>query len=46
MNAAQWRKNGMMEVGKVRVVGDVWGCGDWCNGMIMMTMNMNIKKQK
>ena len=27
VNAAEWRKNGMMEVGKGRVVGDVWGCG-------------------
>ena len=31
VNAAQWRKNGMMEVGEGRLVGDVRGCG-WCCG--------------
>ena len=30
VNAAQWRKNGMMEVGG-GVVGDMRGCG-WCCG--------------
>ena len=44
VNAAQWRKNGMIEVGEGKVVGDVRGCwwcyGDICNGMIMMTINM------
>ena len=47
VNAAQWRKNGMMEVGEGKVVGDVRGCGwcygDRCNGMIMMTINMKKK---
>ena len=47
VNAAQWRKNGMMEVGEGKVVGDVRGCGwcygDRCNGMIMMTINMRKK---
>ena len=41
---SQWRKNGIMEVGEGKVVGDVRGCG-WCYGdrfnwMIMMTINM------
>ena len=44
VNAAQWRKNGLMEVGEGKVVGDVRGCGwcygDRCNWMIMMTINM------
>ena len=32
VNAAQWRKNGMMEVGGGGgVVGDMRGCG-WCCG--------------
>ena len=47
VNAAQWRKNGMMEVGEGKLVGDVRGCGwcygDRCNGMIMMTINMKKK---
>ena len=29
VNAAQWRKNGMMEVGEGRVEGDVRKCR-WC----------------
>ena len=47
VDAAQWRKNGMMEVGEGKVVGDVRGCGwcygERCNGMIMMTINMKKK---
>ena len=30
VNAAQWRKNGMMEVGEGRVVGDLRECGCCC----------------
>ena len=48
VDAAQWRKNGMMEVGEGKVVGDVRGCGlcygERCNGMIMMTINMKKKR--
>ena len=50
VNAAQWRKNGMMEVGEGKVVGDVRGCGwcygDRCNGTIIMTINMKKMKKK